>query len=101
MMSRIAAGTRARKALSVVTTAFLASLTAPTPIVAIAGDPDDRDDRHDSASWSMSGQGITNWRFQADEKKLNAHNVGSLTPAWVATLAGDVSATPAVVDGAV
>jgi hypothetical protein len=32
MMSRIAAGTRARKALSVVTTAFLAvSLTSLTP----------------------------------------------------------------------
>jgi polyvinyl alcohol dehydrogenase (cytochrome) len=102
MMSRIAAGTRARKALSVVTTAFLAvSLTSLTPTAAIAGDPDDRGDGKDSASWSMSGQGITNWRFQPDENKLNAHNVGSLTPAWVATLAGDISATPAVVDGAV
>lgn len=102
MMSRIAAGTRARKALTVVTMAFLAvSLTSLPPTVAIAGDQDDRGDRHDSASWSMSGQGIANWRFQPDEKKLNAHNVGSLTPAWVATLAGDISATPAVVDGAV
>ena len=102
MLSRIAAGSRARKALTVVTTAFLAvSLTSLPPTVAIAGDQDDRGDRHDSATWSMSGQGITNWRFQPDENKLNAHNVGSLTPAWVATLAGDISATPAVVDGAV
>jgi len=49
----------------------------------------------------MSGQGIANWRFQPDVKKLNAHNAGSLPPAWVATPAGDISATPAVVDGAV
>jgi polyvinyl alcohol dehydrogenase (cytochrome) len=67
-------------------------LTATTPIGA---------DNDDSASWSMSGQGITNWRFQPDEDKLNRNNVGSLGPTWVATLAGDISATPAVVDGAV
>lgn len=53
------------------------------------------------ASWTMSGQGITNWRFQPDENKINANNAGSLTPAWVTTLAGDISATPAVVDGVV
>jgi polyvinyl alcohol dehydrogenase (cytochrome) len=53
------------------------------------------------ASWSMSGQGVTNWRYQPNENKINATNAGSLSPAWVATLAGDISATPAVVDGAV
>jgi polyvinyl alcohol dehydrogenase (cytochrome) len=52
-------------------------------------------------SWSMSGQGITNWRFQPGETDLAPGNVGSLVPAWVATLAGDISATPAVVDGEV
>src|SRR5438270_429989 len=53
-------------------------------------------------SWSMSGQGITNWRYQPDEHKLTAGNVKSqLGQRWVATLGGDVSATAAVVDGRV
>ena len=50
-------------------------------------------------SWSMSGQGITNWRYQPDENRISTNNVSSLGPAWVATLAGDISSTPAVVDG--
>jgi polyvinyl alcohol dehydrogenase (cytochrome) len=49
----------------------------------------------------MSGQGVTNWRYQPDENKLTSDNVKSLAPAWVTTLAGDISATPAVVDGVV
>ena len=50
----------------------------------------------------MSGQGITNWRYQPDESKLTQGNVKSqLSLAWAATLAGDISATPAVVDGVV
>ncbi len=53
-------------------------------------------------SWSMSGQGVTNWRYQPDEHKLTVGNIKSqLSLAWSATLAGDISATPAVVDGAV
>ena len=50
-------------------------------------------------SWSMSGQGITNWRYQADENKINAKNAGALTAKWATQLGGDISATPAVVDG--
>jgi polyvinyl alcohol dehydrogenase (cytochrome) len=110
MISRVATGTRAWRSLAVAVTAFLAvtliALPATTPIAAdqAKSEHDGRDgDEHrdESASWSMSGQGITNWRFQPDETKLNAHNVRSLRPTWVATLAGDISATPAVVDGAV
>ena len=52
------------------------------------------------ASWSMSGQGITNWRYQPDESKLNQGNVKSqLSLHWATALGGDISATPAVVDG--
>lgn len=51
------------------------------------------------ASWSMSGQGITNWRSQPSENKLSANNVGSLGVKWAAQLGGEISATPAVVDG--
>lgn len=51
------------------------------------------------ASWSMSGQGITDWRYQPNENKISTSNVASLTPAWVTTLTGDISSTPAVVGG--
>jgi polyvinyl alcohol dehydrogenase (cytochrome) len=54
-----------------------------------------------SAGWSMSGQGITNWRYQPDEHKITVSNVKGLSEAWEATLAGDISSTPAVVDGVV
>lgn len=53
-------------------------------------------------SWSMGGQGITNWRYQSDENKITAGNIKSqLSVKWAATLTGDISATPAVVDGVV
>ncbi len=52
-----------------------------------------------NANWSMSGQGITNWRYQPDENKLNANNLKKLSVKWATQLAGDISATPAVVDG--
>jgi polyvinyl alcohol dehydrogenase (cytochrome) len=54
-----------------------------------------------NASWSMGGQGITNWRYQPKEHQLKTDNVSQLSTKWVANLAGDVSATPAVVDGVV
>jgi polyvinyl alcohol dehydrogenase (cytochrome) len=49
----------------------------------------------------MSGQNLQNTRYQAAETTLGVSNASRLAPAWVDTLAGDVSATPAVVDGAV
>lgn len=53
-----------------------------------------------SPSWSMSGQGITNWRYQPDETKINQGNIKSqLSLKWATQLSGDISATPAVVDG--
>jgi polyvinyl alcohol dehydrogenase (cytochrome) len=56
-------------------------------------------DAAQTPSWSMSGQGITNWRYQPDETKINANNAGSLSVKWAAQLGGEISATPAVVDG--
>ena len=47
----------------------------------------------------MSGQGITNWRYQPAEHTINSDNAGSLAVKWATHLAGDISATPAVVDG--
>src|SRR5436190_14122946 len=73
--------------------AVLAALGAAVGIAAAvaAGAP--------SINWSMSGQGITNWRYQPDESQINATNAGSLKVAWAASLGGEISATPAVVDG--
>src|SRR5262245_46344188 len=94
MIIQVAGGSRVCRGLTLARAAFLAlaltSLITAAPAIA---DP--------AASWSMSGKGITNWRFQPDEVELRPDNVASLAPVWVASLAGDVSATPAVVDGAV
>jgi polyvinyl alcohol dehydrogenase (cytochrome) len=49
----------------------------------------------------MAGQNVANWRYQPQEDNLTVKNIGKATPKWVATLDGDVSATPAVVDDAV
>jgi polyvinyl alcohol dehydrogenase (cytochrome) len=66
-------------------------------------DPDDRD-RSGAAhhhGWPMIGHDATNTRSQPFEHRLRPANVHRLATKWVATMAGDVSATPAVVDGAV
>jgi polyvinyl alcohol dehydrogenase (cytochrome) len=51
--------------------------------------------------WMMIGHDSTNTRNQPFEHKIKPKNVDRLAPKWVATTTGDVSATPAVVDGAV
>jgi polyvinyl alcohol dehydrogenase (cytochrome) len=66
-------------------------------------DRDERDrggaaHRHD---WPMIGRDATNTRSQPFEHRLRPANVHRLATKWVAAMAGDVSATPAVVDGAV
>ena len=66
----------------------------------------DRDERHhDGAAlhhdWPMIGHDATNTRSQPFEHRLRPANVHRLATKWVAAMAGDVSATPAVVDGAV
>jgi polyvinyl alcohol dehydrogenase (cytochrome) len=73
-----------------------ALLTAVLATVAIAAAP-----AWAAAEWSMSGQSYTNWRYQPAEKKLGPANVGGLHQLWATNLGGSISATPAVVDGAV
>ena len=51
--------------------------------------------------WKLGGQNLNNTRDQATEKYLKPENVANLSPKWVFTTGGDISATPAVVDGAV
>src|SRR5262245_15463359 len=53
------------------------------------------------AEWRMGGQNLFNTRHQPAEQLVNPTNVSRLVPKWVFTTGGDVSTTPAVVDGAV
>src|SRR5262245_9310985 len=50
-------------------------------------------DRHD---WPMIGHDPANTRDQPFEHRIGPTNVHRLATKWVATMAGDVSATPAV-----
>lgn len=53
------------------------------------------------ASWPSGGHDTSNSHSNPAETKLNQHNVVRLAVKWTATMHGDVSAIPAVVDGAV
>jgi polyvinyl alcohol dehydrogenase (cytochrome) len=49
------------------------------------------------AAWRMIGHDLRNTRNQPHEVRIGRRNVSRLEPKWIATTAGDVSATPAVV----
>src|SRR5262245_28886786 len=51
--------------------------------------------------WPMIGHDPANTRNQPFERRIRPGNAHRLMLKWVATTTGDVSATPAVVDGAV
>src|SRR5436190_16655610 len=51
--------------------------------------------------WGMIGNDATNTRSQPLERTISPANVDRLAQKWVAATTGDVSATPAVMDGAV
>jgi|SRR5581483_7908143 len=70
----------------------LAGLVALVGDVALAGSGSD---------WATYGFDPANTRSQPLEHDISTGNVARLAPKWVATTAGDVSATPAVADGAV
>src|SRR5205807_4461082 len=53
------------------------------------------------AGWRMIGHDSTNSRNQPFERTIGPANANRLAVKWVAKTAGDVSATPAVVNGAV
>ena len=54
-----------------------------------------------TSDWPTIGRDPADTRNQPDEHDISPANVAQLAPKWVATTNGDVSATPAVVDGAV
>jgi polyvinyl alcohol dehydrogenase (cytochrome) len=49
--------------------------------------------------WGSSGQNNHNTRSAAAEHTISAGNVSNLKTAWIFTTAGDVSATPTVING--
>src|SRR6476661_7860208 len=51
--------------------------------------------------WGMIGNDSENSRSAPHERTIRPDNVNQLRPRWIATTTGDVSGTPAVVDGAV
>jgi polyvinyl alcohol dehydrogenase (cytochrome) len=54
-----------------------------------------------AGDWPMGGQNYAGTRSNPDEKAIGAANVSHLITAWTVKTHGDVSATPAVVNGAV
>ena len=50
-------------------------------------------------SWPVAGQNVANTRDQAAESRISAANVGQLVQKWSVTTAGDVTATPTVMNG--
>ena len=54
------------------------------------------DSDHGHADWTMIGHDITNTRNQPAERRIDPDNVDQLSPRWILTTAGDISATPAV-----
>src|SRR5438270_2561218 len=78
-----------RFALSV---ALLAALAGAVRTLAVVGG---------GPGWGMIGNDSTNSRNQPFEHTIGPANANRLALKWVATIAGDVSATPAVVNGAV
>jgi polyvinyl alcohol dehydrogenase (cytochrome) len=51
--------------------------------------------------WPSGGQNVGDDRFQPDETAISVKSAPRLAPRWTVMMAGDVSATPAVVNGVV
>jgi hypothetical protein len=52
-----------------------------------------------SANWPMFGQNASNTANQPNETTISPGNVASLSPKWIYTAQGDISARPAAVNG--
>src|SRR5437763_10125013 len=84
--------TRLSKIVLILIITVLAAFAGAARILAtVGGGPD----------WVMIGHDSTNSRSQPFERTVGPTNADRLALKWVATVAGDVSATPAVANGAV
>jgi polyvinyl alcohol dehydrogenase (cytochrome) len=71
--------------------ALVVAIAGARTLATVGGGPD----------WKMIGHDSTNSRNQPFEHTIGPENASRLALKWTATTAGDVSATPAVADGAV
>ena len=99
MMTPMAPGagparTRRRRAAvgAVAALAFVSVLTAASGPVRASAIP------AAAQSWPVAGQNIGNTRDQAAETAISASNASQLTQKWALTTAGDVTATPTMVN---
>lgn len=76
---------RSRKILFSVSLSFIVFLLITSSVFAYQG-----------SEWWTAGGNRQNTRYQQSEHTITVSNVGTLTPKWVFTTGGDVSATPAV-----
>src|SRR5215471_17310444 len=53
-------------------------------------------ERGRSDSWTLAGGNLENTHSSFSEQHLGPHNVSGMTPKWIFTTEGDVSATPTV-----
>jgi len=87
----VAMVSRPPQARRIFVVALLAALAAAPIIATVGGGP----------GWGMIGNDATNSRNQPLEHRIGPDNVNRLALKWVATTEGDVSATPAVINGVV
>lgn len=80
---------RRRRTVSVLLAAALVGAVATAAVAA-----------GDAGDWPFGGQNTSNTRSQ-DQKAVGVSNAGRLAVKWTAHLGGDVSATPALNNGAV
>lgn len=81
-----------RRVISFGAAAVLAAAISAGPLTTAGG--------ADAPAWPMGGQNYSNTRNNPAQAKVSAANAGNLAIKWTITTHGDVSATPAVVGGA-
>ena len=70
----------------------LISISLSAPSLSAQNQPD----VSNSGQWRIAGQNLSNSRSQPEEHSISSSNVQRLSPKWVFTTGGDVSATPTV-----
>src|SRR5215467_6596504 len=100
---RFLSGPRSRVALALVVVLAAAAagsrMRAQENAFRENGDRDSQGHHREGHDWPMIGHDPANTRNQPFEHRIGPANAHRLATKWVATMAGDVSATPALVDG--
>ncbi len=99
MSSHRFASLQKKSSVLVILAALVAAAAGVVRIAAVHEDADDRGTHH--RGWPMIGHDPANTRSQPFERTIGPSNVHGLAVKWTAPTTGDVSATPAVADGAV